>query len=61
MGIKDEIFYSFIDKLSSNNEVPNRICQKLKMQWKQGTTISIKMLLDIIKGEDGDDCEDQND
>ena len=56
MGIKEEIFEEFFEKLEKDKEISNVLIKKLKKLWKNGNMNSREKIFEALKGG----CENAN-
>ena len=56
MGIQEEIFEGFFDKLEEDEEIPQKIIEELKKLRENGEIMSQEKIFDLIKKG----CEDVN-
>ena len=50
MGIQEDVFKDFFDKLKKDADFPNEIVEKLRKLWESGKMISEEKILDALTG-----------
>jgi len=56
MGIQEDIFEEFFEKLKGDDKFPDSIVKELKRLWEKGEIASQEKILEVIKRG----CEDAN-
>ena len=58
MGIQEDIFEEFFEKLKGNEKFPDPMVAELRRLWEKGEIASQEKILEVIKGECGDASKD---
>ena len=58
MGIQEDIFEEFFEKLKENEKFPDSIVAELRRLWEKGEIASQEKIFEVIKGERGDASKD---
>lgn len=58
MGIQEDIFEEFFEKLKGAEKFPDAIVAELRSLWEKGEIASQEKILGVIKGECGDGSKD---
>jgi len=58
MGIQEDIFEEFFQKLEEDEKFPDSIIEELRRLWEKGEIASQEKILEVIKGEGGDASKD---
>ena len=58
MGIQEDIFEEFFEKLKENEKFPNSIVAELRKLWEKGEIASQEKIFEVIKGKRGDASKD---
>ena len=58
MGIQEDIFEEFFEKLKENEKFPNSIVAELRKLLEKGEIASQEKIFEVIKGKRGDASKD---
>lgn len=58
MGIQEDIFEEFFQKLDGDEKFPGSIVAELRSLWEKDEIASQEKILEVIKGECGDGSKD---
>ena len=58
MGIQEDIFEEFFEKLKGDENFPDSIVAELRRLWEKGEIASQEKIFEVIKGECGDASKD---
>jgi len=50
MGIQEDVFEDFFNRLEKDAEFPNELVKKLKKLWKSDETVSTEKILNTLAG-----------
>lgn len=59
MGIQEEIFEGFFEKLKEDENFPDSIVEELRKLWESGEIASQEKIFEVMKRGYEDDSEDQ--
>lgn len=60
MGIQEDVFEAFFDKLKKDAEFPNEIVEKIRRLWKSDEIVSKEKILNALTGGIKDTTNNQN-
>jgi len=60
MGIQEDIFECFFDKLRKDAEFPNEIVEELRKLWESDEIVSKEKILDALAGGNKDTNNNQD-